>query len=359
MRFDWQKFVSQYKIPYETRSSNVASNHIAVRCPFCGSADPSAHMGLSLDSRNPVWGCLRDTRHRGRNPVFLVMRLLGCSINTAREIVNLEYRPFGDDMAEETAKTSRLPSPGLKTTKYFNPRGMITSWEHEPGGKLQLNKDETTINSGEFLIFPNAIKPIDGKGYSSAFLDYLYDRGFPDPYLPVERADLHYSVAGKFNGRIIFPIKINRAMVTFTGRDITGRSELRYRTLPQEDELVNIKHCLYFEDEVAAGGETLFLTEGPIDALKLNCYLRSDFVATCFFGMPEPAQVIKLMCYAPRWRQMIVLLDPDVPTQRMALWYALSAARINVRYAGLPNGAIDPGMLTPNQVRGLAKNLLR
>jgi hypothetical protein len=348
MRFDWRAFCESNNIHFVTDTSNVADNHIAIRCPFCANNDPSQHMGLSLDNRNPVWGCLRDTRHRGRNPVFLVMRLSACSLERAKAICGNNSRAYADDMAHEVAAMREIPAPGIK----FN-RAIIDTWERTP------RQDEDEIAQHNSLQFPPSIKPIDGNGYSGPFLDYLRSRGFNDPYLPVEVADLHYAVTGDYRYRLVFPVYMSGSLVNWTARDITGRADLRYRTLSRDEEIINIKHCLYFEDRLADGGEGLFLTEGPMDALKMNCYLQPGFVATCFFGMPEPAQIIKLLYYAPRWKYFVALLDPDVPMQRLALWYGLQAANIKMLSLALPSGADDPGALLPGQVRSLARMTLR
>src|SRR6185503_11264139 len=38
---DWEHTLSQHGVPYATRGPNVARGAIAVKCPFCGPADPS------------------------------------------------------------------------------------------------------------------------------------------------------------------------------------------------------------------------------------------------------------------------------------------------------------------------------
>jgi hypothetical protein len=347
-KFDWLSFVEKNRISYETRK-NVARNHIAIHCPFCGGADPSAHMGLSLDVRNPVWGCLRDNRHRGRNPVWLVQRILNCGMARASEIVTGNQSTYGDTMAEEVKRATIIPNSNVRKANFLTPKMTVTEcWQ-----VTRQIDDEP----GE-LTMPREIKPISGNGYSGIFLDYLKGRGFNDPWPAVDYGDLHYAVTGKFGYRLVIPVKLGGRIVSYTGRDITGRSDLRYKTLSNDESAMDVKSCLGFEDRVAAGGEVLFLTEGPIDALKMNVYLQPDCGATCFFGMPERSQVSKVLMYAQRWRLIVVLLDPEAAMQRLALWYALQLGSIQARQVRLPRGVADPGALTAWQVRELGKSLL-
>ena len=45
----------QKKIPYVTTGPNVARGHFAIKCPFCGEADPSEHLGIEESTGR--WGC--------------------------------------------------------------------------------------------------------------------------------------------------------------------------------------------------------------------------------------------------------------------------------------------------------------
>jgi hypothetical protein len=329
IRFDWLAFVEAQRIDFVERGANVARGHINIQCPFCGGSDPSHHMGLSLDIHNPAWGCFRDNKHRGRNPAFLIMRLLHCSGEKADEIIAASVQTFADDL---DSALERLR------------------------GRKELIVDGRDDKQSS-LRFPSSIKPIDGGGYSGRFLDYIEARGFKHPYVAVDTGELRYAVAGDFAWRLIFPIYLKGKLVTYTGRDITGRAEIRYKTLPRPDEIVNIKDLLYCEDMVAKGGNVLFATEGPLDALKFNAYLPPGSLATCFFGMPSTAQVMKLMAYASRWDHLCVLLDPEAATQSLALHYAFHGkARLST--TTLPQGAKDPAECTPTDVRKINHSVL-
>lgn len=329
-KFDWLSFVQKHNIEFVTRGPNVAAGNIAIKCPFCGTHDPSQHMGLSLDAGKPSWGCLRDSRHRGRNPTWLIVRLIHCGVQQAKEIVEAGRTVYSDDL-----------------------RLAIARLRGEP------DDTSTVVDKPTTLRFPNLIKPIDGRGYSPMFLDYLQDeRGFIQPYDAVDVGNLHYCMAGKFKHRVVFPIYQKGKMVTYVGRDITGRSQQRYLALDKESEVVSIKDCLYGEDELAKGGDCLFATEGPFDALKFNCYLPKGFFATCLFGMPTPAQITKLLMYAPRWNRLAVLLDSTAQLQSFVLHYDLSSFA-KVVQASLPQGVKDPGALRPREVRQIVRSVLQ
>jgi hypothetical protein len=64
---DWRQLLTDNRVPFIERGPNVKRGEINIRCPFCGSADPSYHMGLNLDSG--WWSCWRNKdQHSGKSP---------------------------------------------------------------------------------------------------------------------------------------------------------------------------------------------------------------------------------------------------------------------------------------------------
>src|ERR1700678_739755 len=100
--FDWVAFLSSRNIHYETRGPNVAHGNVTVHCPFCGPADSSTHMSISIEGHG--WRCWRNHSHKGKNPVRLVQAILGCSWEVANATVgNSSYIP-SDFLSNVNAK---------------------------------------------------------------------------------------------------------------------------------------------------------------------------------------------------------------------------------------------------------------
>src|SRR3974377_930695 len=87
MRFNWVRLLNAHHVPFVTRGPNTGRDHISVKCPWCGAADPSEHLGISL--RGKGYRCLRDPRHAGRSRARLIHALLHCpseyALRLARE----------------------------------------------------------------------------------------------------------------------------------------------------------------------------------------------------------------------------------------------------------------------------------
>src|ERR1700733_9885470 len=122
MRFDWRAFCINNRVEFVDRGPNVARGNIGIRGPWCGHAAPSQHMGLSLDVNNPAWGCFRNGKHRGRDPIRLIIKLTGMSWESAKNLVKSTH--FNDEDFMETVQAAlgeksvaqsvdRTPQPAL------------------------------------------------------------------------------------------------------------------------------------------------------------------------------------------------------------------------------------------------------
>lgn len=299
MFFDWKKFCDQRRIPYVTRGPNTARGHISVRCPFCGQQDPSQHMGLSLDPRDPVWGCLRNSNHRGRSPVHLIRLLAGIGEAEAQRLVS--------SSAPELDQFENLAAKLL---------------HKEPGGA------RLTPRVTQPLIFPKDLRKLTVHGYGRRFLDYLRSRGLEPAQNVADHYGLMYALTGPFKWRLIIPFWHLGRLVGWTGRAI-GRSSLRYLTLPSDAEAAkklgvpqattDPDEYVWRQDDVCRPVEVAFeralvIVEGPVDVLKVDWSMRSierQIVTTCVFGTPKPKQELLLANAARYFDRVVVLLDRD------------------------------------------------
>src|SRR6516162_5304184 len=108
--FSWEHFLDSRGIPYQTSGRNVARGNIVLHCPFCGSADESFHMEISVTGKG--WRCFRRPgEHKGRNPTRLVQAILGCSFHNAALITGQSVYLPGDFMERVKAQLTPEEPP--------------------------------------------------------------------------------------------------------------------------------------------------------------------------------------------------------------------------------------------------------
>lgn len=326
MAFEWQGFLDSYRVPYVTSGPNVSRGHVAVHCPFCGSADPSQHM--SIDLKGSGWKCWRNREHRGKHPAYLIQALLQTTLDRARQIV-------GDSV--------------------FIPDDFM--------GAVLSKLDPPKPIKREPLRLPAEFKPFRDVPSARHFINYLTgpSRQFTlDQVMRFTRDyKLRYATSGPFKGRIIFPIEFEGELMTWTGRTIYAQEELRYRTLSTDEELeehpafgpIN-DYLLYFDElvENRMDCDTLVLCEGPFDALKVRVLgERYGICATCFFtATPSVRQIDLLHDVMHRYSHRALLLDRG--TLGTALRSQSNMASLKTRVVSLPPDVKDPGTLTERQL---------
>lgn len=241
--FDWRGFLTKNSVSFIEKGANVKRGEINIRCPFCGTADPSFHMGLNLETG--WYSCWRNkSAHSGKSPLRLLMVLLGVPYWRARELAGLDR-------------------------DYVDPEGFSAVAARLLGASRGLA--EAMPKQRQRLSFPDGFGPIPPSAWAQRYRAYLYSRGFD--YIPdlIEAYDLQCASFGEWRDRIIIPYFIDRELVSWAGRAI-GPATLRYRELSPEDSLVPVKHTLFNYDCIAAGGKALIIQEGPIDALKVDFF---------------------------------------------------------------------------------------
>jgi hypothetical protein len=267
-------------------------------------------MGLSLELKSPVWGCLRNAQHRGKDPARLIARLLGISFQAARALVGSEG-PLQDDFDDAVDLLRSGPQDAAKA-------------------KLQP------------LTMPSTFHQLLEGLYAVRFIDYLAERRkFHDDAftLALQYRDLYYALAGPQAWRLVFPVR-NEAgdLLGWTGRDIRKHCHIRYLT---SENLPT--------DAVLSFGVPKPLTvicEGPLDALKLDFYGRPmgiAAVATMGTGRADPGKAAGLR---RRYPNAIVAFDADATGQALEF-----AEELGCKSIACPVGYKDPGELTPQDAK--------
>lgn len=336
---DWRRLLTEQRIPFAESGANVKRGEIAIQCPFCGSADPSKHMGLSLETG--WWSCWRNrAAHSGKSPLRLIMRLLGVPYGRARELAGL-----GAD--------------------YVDPEGFDAVAARLMGRNKDIRPEQM---ERRFLTLDREFLPITDGVRTRRFWNYLYaERGFKgssaagrDVDLLCQLYDLRAGTRGAWQDRLVIPYYLDGKLVTWTGRAIS-QAVVRYKDLDLQTSVLAPKDTLYNHDCIQGGGKALVIVEGPIDALKVDFYgqpygVRAVGLST---NSLKAAQVYLLQVAADKFERVIVMMDNAtklglIDSMRMkSELFFLS----NVSIEPVPFDAKDAGMLTPKQVIAWAQSL--
>ena len=322
MAFSWPEFLNDHRIEFVTDGPNCPKGDVAIRCPWCGSQDPSQHLAISTSGSG--YHCWRNRDHAGRSPIKLIQALIGCSYDQARLYAG---------------QTTNLPSNFLEQVQ------------------AQITPSTTTAPKVP-LTFPKEFRRLD---HSSAlgrpYRRYLKERGYKYPERLTDAFNIYYCTQGAFHGRIIFPVYFKGELVSWTGRTVT-QDELRYKSLTTTPEKAQkdgtplaigpIAHYLLWYDELMknqyADRSTICLCEGPFDALRIN-YLADHhniYATCCFTSSPSDPQIDLLHELLPRYKRRVLLLDEG--TLALSLKTQSRLAGLDIEIGMLP-GIKDPGEL--------------
>jgi hypothetical protein len=309
---DWVAFLEAHGVDFVSSGPNTKRGNLSVKCPWCGPDDPSEHLSIALNK--DAYGCWRNAQHAGKKPYPLVAALLNCSFSQAKLVVQqfsaADPETLEDAIAALGGATKPIQQPDL-------PQGL-----------------------------PPTFKPIKPTGLTRRFWRYLEGRGFDDVAALIDRYGLMCCQLGRWKDRIILPIYSNDKLIGWTARAIQDTiNASRYLTSSPE-----VKNTIFNEDELL-GGEKLFITEGPFDALKVDFYGSPRIRATCLFGVnPTLSQIFILRQVMKRYKQAGILFDSEAQEQAMQLRdYLISKTTIDF----LPAGVKDPGALSSSQVVAL------
>lgn len=291
--FDILSFCRDHGIDYAFKGKNIGPGWLGLQCPF--HRDDAYHMGFNLSGGYVYcWKC------GGHSLESVIRGYLSCEEYEARAMLRL-YDTFAiltDEMAKKKAGGSNLILPGEPLTKPYR--------------------------------------------------KYLIKRGL-DPDEIVEKYGVKAGgIVGDWKYRLMIPIYQDKLLVSYQGRDISGTSPLRYKTLSVEKSAINPKFCLYNLDN-AKDFQYIGVCEGVVDVWKLG----DGFVATLGTSTTEE-QVRKLS----RYKTVYIVFDPEENAQKRArkLGERVSAmgSRVEIIDTGLDH---DPGDMTEAEVGDLRKEL--
>jgi len=334
LKFNVENFLDKRGIQYVTHGVNVKKNEVNISCPFCnseGNPDPSYHLGIQVETG--YWSCWRNRRHRGRSLHRVFMKLLRTSY---------------DEVCKILGEQSTWLQEGTFDRLAANPTAIF----------------EQNFISEQFtkvLDWPEEFKQFKGFSSSKKFLTYLEGRGYHKKHLDelIDRYNFNYCITGRWQDRLLLPIKLDHRLVSWTSRSIQKDASLRYMSLSEKDgALMSIKDTIFNFDELAdSGGRVLFVCEGPFDAMKVDFY-GADLGgrATCLFSKnlrESQAILLEELIRSAGFKKVVVLLDTEEVDTAMLVQSQLSFIRAKIDIGTYD--AKDPGDLKSSQVYKLVE----
>lgn len=333
--FDWRKLFAEHRVSFIERGPNVKRGEINIRCPFCGTADPSHHMGINLETG--WYSCWRNrAQHSGKSPLRLIIKLLNVPYGRAREIAGLG-------------------------AEYVDPEGFdamaakLMGRDNSTGRKEELQRRVLRLDEDFQLITQH--------GRTRAHFNYLVDeRGFNANDIEAlgRRYGICAGVRDAWNSRVILPYYQDRELVTWTGRAM-GDSFMRYRDLSRDESVLPPKETLYNHDCILEGGRVLVVAEGPFDALKLDFYGRPWGVRAVGLSTNSitEEQAFLLQAAVSKFERTVLMMDQNesglgiVDSLRMKQQLAFLP---DLKTMHVPFGKKDGAELSPQQIKIWAAN---
>lgn len=306
--WDAERFCRDFNIPYLPygTSSKVTSGWIAIQCPNprCNRNTLSDYGGFNIPrGYYSCWSC------GGHSLSQVVKWLLKISNH---EVQNLIWDYTGAAMMSSSLNHKKKKAGQVKTVDV-------------PGGKLKKSHKEY----------------LEGRGFDADYLIEKYD-------LRAVGKKTETSLEREYKNRIIIPIVDRRnKIISFQGRDITGKEKIRYKGCHINKSVVNYKHTLY--GLPFASNDQCALVEGVVDQWAMG----DGFLGT--FGTALTAQQIKEISYFER---TFILFDPEPTAQALAEKYAYQLAALDrkVEVVKMDTDS-DPGDLGQDDIDYIRREL--
>jgi len=277
-------------IPFIEEGKNVKRGNVCIHCPYCGSLDPSFHLGINI--KNGRWSCWRNASHRGKDLAGLISKVCHIPYKTAHGIV----------------------WSGLRDRKGFKEQ-------------LQDILDKMTQEEKPKPIpWPKQFVPIMEK---DRFWEYMRTRGYNTKALRwvLKNYPIYKANTGNYKDRVIFPIyDLSGNLTGWVGRAI-GASKRRYMM----EKWGN--YGVLFRNRIAYGGRALVICEGPFDSLRVDYLGRNLGIhSTALFSTNiKPSLIRALRLLSNRYDTMVVLLDKGEETNSIKVALEVGAKVIPLR----------------------------
>lgn len=294
-------FLDHYEVDCKDSGNNVGRNWIGVEeCVFCGCS--GYHMAVNRQSKKvSCWSCGESS---------MIPRFV-------KELLRIEWKEV------------------FEVIKRFG------------GDDQEFDFRET----GNETILPSNLLDVSGAG-----LKYLENRGFTQHHVDKYHLKMtnHHSTltvgdqTSIFGWRIIFPIIMSRKLVSYTGRDYTGKQG-RYKNPFLEACVISSSSAIFNYDSLKKG-QTGIILEGPTDAMRMGdqtCSLQ---------GIKHTKEQVRYLAESDV-KNFLICYDSSAYEKSRNLADSLSGLCGNVKIIKLLT-ADDPASLSDFEAVRLKKELL-
>lgn len=282
MRLDIIRLFTDYHVPFATEGKHTQPGWVQIQCPYCD--DHGTKLGWNI--RNEYFNCWK------------------CGWHYTDETLSI---------------LTGIP-------------------EHEVWIKVKqyTARPETQEEDEELIVRPEVVR-VPGESLQKIHIEYLTERGYDAEKLVREWNLTGTGPVGKYKFRVIYPIFHDGQVVSFQGRDVTNRAELRWKTCRKENEIRDHKHCLGGIQRVV--GDSVAVVEGATDGWRMGPG------AVWTFGTTYLIEQVRLLL--PFKRRFVILdseeKDPNAAKQAQKFCDTLSGFPGETIIVELDEG--DPGTL--------------
>ena len=219
------------------------------------------------------------------------------------------------------------------------------AYQHYSAGEIPDSVLESTekIQKARKTILPEGCRPM-----KKVHRKYLERRNFDPLELERDWKIEGTSCYGNYSYRVIIPIFFQNKLVSYQGRDYTGRQELRYKACKKSDEVVDHKHTLYGIDKVPS--DTIVIVEGAIDVWRLG------YGAVATYGIEYTKEQVALASIFKKKYVMFDSTDPQAKVQADKLASELSMLGGETNIIKLSGG--DPADMKPSEAGAMMRSLM-
>lgn len=295
------KLYQDFNIQYQTEGhKHCRPGWVNIECPFC-SGNPGLHLGYSLEKDYfRCWRC-------GFKP----------TLKAIQTVTGLSYKETASAIREYggRSKTPRAPKITVKKKKFRFPSGTGPMQDRHKRYLQNRGFDPGELESEWGLFGTGPIAPLDG-------IDYKH--------------------------RIIIPIYWEGKIVSFQGRDITGKSKLKYLACPQDREIINHKEIVYAHPKIRKSDFGICV-EGCTDLWQCS---RTGIPSAATFGIEFKRRQVQIL--SRLFASMVILFDADTQAVRQAKELAaeLSLLGYEIHVKTPPDGR-DPGSMSAVEIKKL------
>lgn len=302
--FDVVSYLNDRGVSFATEGKDVTNGWIGLTCFWC--SDTSTHLGVNLTSN--LISCWR------------------CGVKGSVT-----------KLVKEIEKTPSFPEILSVMERY------------QDFSRLSLIKEDVDSPHQLKIQIPGFFARMEWPNVPQLVKKFLSHRGFDPEEICRSKSLFYGGVISKFKHRLIVPITQKGKLVSWIGRDLSGKSTIPYLNLEDEKSVFPVKSTLYGYDD-APPGRNVVVVEGILDQWKLG----AGAVAT--YGTQwTQKQVALLRELNPN--KVFIIFDSEDMAQESAVKLSKQIWWCDCEVFQL-NDVNDPGDLTLEQGKQLMKEIM-